>query len=113
ERQQLRGGGRVRRQSPGDGGHRRRRERPPRFAPLRRSGRTLRERRPAQGVLLSRAAPGPHRTVVPPPRGTRGARASPRRRRPRGRGGVIPPGRSPPAFLLPYPPAPCVRPRAR
>ena len=56
ERQQLRGGGRVRRPGEGQGGHRRRPEQRARLEALQRSGRALRDRQPARRLLLSRSS---------------------------------------------------------
>ena len=64
QRQQLRGGGRVRRPGEGEGGDRRRPEQRARLEALQRSGRALRDRQPARRLFLSRRAQGPHRARI-------------------------------------------------
>ncbi len=64
QRQQLRGGDRVRRPGEGEGGDRRRPEQRAGLEALQRSGRALRDRQPARRLLLSRSAQGPHRARI-------------------------------------------------
>ncbi len=66
QRQQLRGGGGVRRPGEGQGRLGRRRERRSEVAALQRPGRALHEGRAARRLLLQGAAAGPHRARVPP-----------------------------------------------
>ena len=75
--QQLRRGGRVRRQGARYGGDGGRGERPPRLAALRRRGGTLRHGRAARGVFLPGAAAGPRRAHLPPGRVTTGRGRAP------------------------------------
>src|SRR5437762_8647910 len=65
QRQQLRRCSRVRRKSPRQGCHSRRRERQPRIASLQRPGKTLHHRRPARRLLLPLRSQEPHREGVP------------------------------------------------
>ena len=64
QRQQLRGGRRVRAPRARESRQRGRPERRPLVAALQRPGHALRNRRPARGVLLSRTAQGPRRARI-------------------------------------------------
>ena len=64
QRQQLRGGDRVRRPGDGEGGDRRRPQQQSGVEAFQRSGGALRHRQPARRVFLPRAAEGPHRAGV-------------------------------------------------